>query len=321
MSITTEEWIARLRAEYLDEFIADGGAAVKVVVAPPGIRDTVPSVITGAAAEYLCVHVDAARTKVHMINHLFHAVARQIEWDALAERWLRLRLPDAGILVEPDHPLADMEAIARANGLPLPQLHGNINRLIANGILSDYRMGKEFRTAMAMLCQGAVNPQNVSPNDAEVVKQWLVGERCNLTALKRMQIYQRIGRHNARLLLASLAIWARDAGYRGLVLTLDLHAVVENAVDPLAPVRYSRSAVLDTYEVLRQCIDETDEMTHFLLIAVTGPGLLDPHNTRRNVDNYSALKLRIIDEVHDRRRDNPLNALVRLAEPAPGGAA
>ncbi len=321
MSITIEEWAERLQAEYLADFCADGGAAVKVVVALPTLRPLVPSAVSAAAAGYLCVHVDAAQTKVHLINQLFHAVAQQIDWEALAERWLRKRLPVSGILVEADQPLSAAEAIARVNGRPLPQLYGDISRLITHGILYDYRMSKEFRTAMAMLCHAAVNPQNVSPNDADVVKQWLVGERCNLTALKRLQIYQRIGRHNARLLLSSLAVWAREAGYRGLVLTLDLHAVVDNEVDPLAPVRYSRSAVLDTYEVLRQCIDETDEMTHCLLVAIAGPGLLDPHNVRRNIDNYSALKLRIIDDIHDRHRANPLNALVRLAAAAPGGAA
>ena len=197
-----------------------------------------------------------------------------------------------------------------------------MNRLITNGIFNDYRMGKEFRTAMTMLCMGAINPQNVSPSDAEVVKQWLLGERYNLAALKRLQIYQRIGRHNARLLLASLAIWARQVGYQGLLLTLDLHAVVENDPSVLTPVRYSRAALQDTYEMLRQCIDETDEMAHILLVAITGPGLLDPHNERRNVDNYPALKMRIIDDVRDRYRENPLNVMVRLtAETAEGGLA
>ncbi|HEY3377944.1 MAG TPA: BREX system ATP-binding domain-containing protein [Armatimonadota bacterium] len=322
MSITINEWVTRLRDEYLLEFIADGGAAVKIAVATPELRDAVAPAVRQAADGYLTAHVDAAQTKVHMVHQLFHAVARQVDWDGMAERWLRAALPACGILVEPEQPFSDMETIAHANGRSVQMLYGDINRLITNGILCDYRMGKEFRTAMAMLCLWRINPQNVSSNDAEMLKQWLIGERCNLSALKRMQIHQRIGRHNARLLLASLATWSRLVGYRGFVLTLDLTTVIENDVSLLTPVvRYSRAAVLDTYEVLRQCIDEVDEMTHFLLVAITGGGLLDPNNPRRNVDNYTALKLRIIDEVHDKHRANPLNVMVRLGEPAPEGAA
>ena len=319
MSITISEWVAHLRDEYLAEFVADGGAAVKVAVAPPELREAIAPAIRQEATGYLTAHVDAMQTKVHMVHHLFHAIARQVDWDALAERWLRTALPGCGILVEPDQPLSDIDAIARNNGRSVPLLYSDINRAITNGILCDYRMGKEFRTAMAMLCLWRINPQNVSANDAEVVKQWLHGERCNLTVLKRMQIYQRIGRHNARLLLASLATWVNMVGYRGLVLTLDLSSVIENDVAVLASVRYSRAALLDTYEVLRQCIDEIDEMMHFLLVAITGYGLLDPANPRRNIDNYSALKMRIIDEVHDKHRANPLNVMVRLAEPSPEG--
>ena len=321
MSITIAEWITRLRDEYLAEFLADGGSAVKVAVVPPELRPAVAPAIAAAANGYAIAHLDAAETKIHLIHHLFQAVSRQMDWDGMAECWLRSRLADGGILVEPEQPLSDMETIARINGRPLPQLHGDINRIITNSLLTDYRMSKEFRTAMAMLCLSCVNPRNVSPTDAEVVRQWLTGERVNLTALKRMQIYQRIGRQNARLLLSSLAAWTRLAGYRGLVLTIDLTAVVENEVSALASIRYSRGAVLDTYEVLRQCIDEIDEMTNFLLVAITGYGLLDPDNPRRNIDNYTALKMRIIDEVHDRRQANPLNVLVRLGEALPEGDA
>ena len=320
MSITLTEWVTHLHDEYLAEFLADGGAAVKIAVTTPELRDAVAPAVRQAAEGYLTAHIDAAQTKVHMIHQLFHAVAQQVDWEGMADRWLRAALPTCGILVEPDQSLSDMEAIARANGRSVPMLHGDINRLVNNGILCDYRMGKEFRTAMAMLCLWRVNPQNVSSNDAETVKQWLTGERCNLSVLKRMQIHQRIGRHNARLLLASLATWARMVGYRGFVLTVDLTAVIENDVSLVAPVRYSRAAVLDTFEVLRQCIDEIDEITHFLLVAITGYGLLDPGNPRRNVDNYTALKLRIIDEVHDKRRANPLNVMVRLGEAVPEGS-
>jgi len=165
-----------------------------------------------------------------------------------------------GIQVEEGQSLQDMDEIAAANGRLKPDLYGEINRMITNRILENYSLSREFRTAIAMLCWGRINPQNVTPTDAEIVKLWLLGEKCSLTALKRMQIYQRIARNNASLLLGSLALWLSEVGYAGLALLLDLNAVVADYAPGVNLVRYTRSTVLDTYEVLRQFIDDTDEL-------------------------------------------------------------
>ena len=314
MGVSLTEWVGLLRGEYLSEFIRSGGAAVKLaVIAPEKAGAALVAVAREAAAQgYLVARVDAAETRVHMIDRLFFAVARQVDWDAAADRYLRALLRQQGIRVEEGQSLQDMDAIAAANGRLKPDLYGEINRLITNGILENYALSREFRTAVAMLCWGRINPQNVSPTDAEIVKQWLLGEKCSLSALKRMQIYQRIARNNARLLLGSLALWLSEVGYAGLALLMDLNAVVADVAPGVNLVRYTRSTVLDTYEVLRQFIDDTDEMSHLIVVAVAGPGLLD--DPKRSVDNYTALKLRIVDEVRDRNRANPLNAMVRLDE-------
>jgi hypothetical protein len=304
--------VGLLRDEYLAEFVASGGAAVKLAVAPPDRAPETLDAVARAAESYgyVVAQVDAAQTRIHMIDRLFHAVARQIDWDAVTDRYLRVLLRDQGIQVEAGRALHETDAIADANGRLKPDLLAEINRLITNRLLEDYTLSREFRTAVAMLCWGQINPQNVSPSDAEIIKQWLVGEKCSLSALKRMQIFQRIARHNARLMLSSLARWLHQVGDAGLVLLLDLNAVVATSPSLDNGLRYTRNAVLDAYEVLRQFIDEIDEMTHVMIVGVAGPGLLD--DPRRSVDNYTALKLRIADEVRDRSRANPLNAMVRL---------
>src|ERR1022692_1664451 len=73
---------------------------------------------------------------------------------------------------------------------------------------------------------------------------------------------------------------------------------------------YSKAAVLDAYEVLRQFIDATDELRGVLFVAVMPPELMT--DEARGLPAYSALQLRVADEVRDRRRANPFAALVRL---------
>ena len=76
-----------------------------------------------AADGYLTAHVDAAQTKVHMIHHLFHAVAQQVDWDGMAERWLRTTLPACGILVEPEQPFSAWKPSPAPMGATVPQLY------------------------------------------------------------------------------------------------------------------------------------------------------------------------------------------------------
>ena len=73
---------------------------------------------------------------------------------------------------------------------------------------------------------------------------------------------------------------------------------------------YTKAALLDGYEMLRQLVDNTDELSHCCVLVVAAPEFTTDAN--RGVDAYQALKLRIHDEVRDRNRDNPFSSLVRV---------
>ncbi|MBI3948297.1 MAG: DUF2791 family P-loop domain-containing protein [Armatimonadetes bacterium] len=312
MGVALDEWVELVDREYLRDFVPAGGSAVKIAVADPEEVAAAMDAVAAAADErgYFVARVSAAETRIHMIDHVFHAVARGVEWERITDQYLRALLNANGILVGAEQPLRDLAGIAEANGRLRDDLYLEINRLIVNNVLRDYALCKEFRTAMAMLCRGCINPANVAPDEAAMIRQWLRGERCSLAALKRVQIYQRIGRHNARLLLASLTRWLRQVGYAGVALVINLSAVVTEYRVGEVPVRYTRNTLLDAYEVLRQFIDGIEETRHLLLAVVCTPGLVE--DPKRSVANYAALQLRIVNEVRDRDRANPLNTLVRL---------
>lgn len=312
MQVPLTEWIELLRREYAADFVPGGGAAVKIVVAPPQRAcEILDAVAEAAASQNLAIaRVDASQTRVHMIDQIFYAVARQTDWDALAVRWLRERFAAQGYAL-PETGLPTLDECAAARGQRPADILAEVQRWVTNGLLKDTRFSKEFRIAMAMLCLGQMNPQNVAPSDSATIKAWLRGEKYSASALKRVQIFGKIARHNARLLLSSLALWQRETGHGGLALLLDLNAVTQSVLPGEAPVRYSRGTALDVYEVLRQFIDDTDETQNFLLVATAGPGLLT--DAKRGVDNYTALKMRVVEDVHDRRLANPLNALVQIS--------
>jgi hypothetical protein len=222
MGVTLNKWVDILKDEYLKDFVPSGGSAVKIAVVPPCDAESTISRVREEAIScgFLVAEVDAANIRVDKIEKIFHEVAKHVDWDALTERWLRKKLLENGILIDDDQPLTDLEAIAERNYTDKTDLLGSIQRLIQNTIFIDRNLSKEFRTAMTALCRGNVNPQNVSPSHSDIIKQWFLGEKCSLTELKKLQIYQRIARHNARHLLNSLARWSRDVGIRVWLLLL-----------------------------------------------------------------------------------------------------
>ncbi len=71
-----------LRAEYLSDFVKSGGSAVKFAVADDG-AEVRALLRNGVLAEgYAVAPVDAGDVRAHMIDKIFHDVARQIDWDA-----------------------------------------------------------------------------------------------------------------------------------------------------------------------------------------------------------------------------------------------
>jgi hypothetical protein len=75
-------------------------------------------------------------------------------------------------------------------------------------------------------------------------------------------------------------------------------------------VHYTRAALLDLYELLRQFIDETEDMSYLSIIAVAGRQLTE--DAKVGYDIYDAFKMRAVNDVRDRVKDNPLNTLVTI---------
>jgi hypothetical protein len=315
ISLPANDWLAVLRKEYLQDFIRSGGAAVKFAVPlenmeHQGLLDTLRQMAEEDG--YLFVSVDAAIIRVHMIDRLFHAIARQVAWDDLAYAFLRSTLVAGHYRLPDDRKDFTLAQLAQLNGLNVPDMQAFINQMLRDRLFKNYAMTQEFRIAMLRLCRAQLVPNAVGAGMPEAIKEWLWGELRLIGALKSALIFQKIGRHNGRHMLCSLSHWLHVTGKAGLVVTLDISRFLE-ARRPNEPdgLYYSTPAVLDGYEVLRQFIDGTDELQFCLIVVMAPPSFLTEE--RRGLRAYDALRLRIWDEVRDRQRPNPLSSLIRLS--------
>lgn len=313
-SINVDEYLEFVEREYLTDFVGRGGAAVKLLCAGDDtVRARLASGLARSGDRFAYAAVDAATTRVHLIDQVFAAIGRQLDWAALAEAAVRSALDRAAFPVPDDHASIDLAAIARHHQVDAAELYRTVRRAIEQIVLRDTELSHDFRVAMLRLCQERLGRGDVSPTERETVVGWLRGEKLPAADLRRVGLHNKVNRYNARPLLLSLTRWLRITGRSGLVLHLDLDRLAVTRRPPVGlrdGYYYSKAATLDAYELVRQLIDATDECEG-LFLAVQLPHTLI-HDEARGLPAYTALQLRVVDEVRDRRRANPYAALVRI---------
>lgn len=310
--MNAEDYARFLGAEYLHGYVPAGGASVKLAVVGDDdvahrFRLALADAATEAGAHH--VHVAAEDTRVHLIDQLFLAVSAQVDWSGIGRAVLAAAYDAAGMPAEPGR-LTVADVAARYD-LDARELFRSVRRELERSVLDDPTLAREMRRAVLRLAQAEMSDADAAP--AQAVLGWLRGEKVPARELKEALIFGRVARHNARALLASLGRLLLRTSGAGLVVHLDMRRLAEARRPPLehrSGIYYSKAAVLDAYELLRQLIDATDELAGILVVAVV-PGELVT-DEMRGLPAYSALQLRVADEVRDRRRPNPFASLVRL---------
>ncbi len=304
--------------EYLATYVGHGGAAVKLLAVADERRAKELAVGLASIGDgFQHAAVDAATTRVHMVDQVFAAVARQLDWVALAGSVVRVAFDQCGFPPPPGtgQPGSDLSIATAASyhAVDGAELYRSVRRAVEQTVLKDAGLSHEFRVAMLRLCQERLGRGDVTVAERETVIGWLRGERVPAGELRKLSLHAKVARHNARSLLLSSTRWLRMAGKAGLVLRMDLTRLAVTRRPP-AGLRdgyyYSKAAALDAYEFLRQLIDGTDEFEG-LFVAVLLPSEL-VNDEGRGLPAYTALRMRVVDEVRDRTRVNPYSTLVRI---------
>lgn len=310
MPIALESWLAPVRQEYLDDFIPDGGSAVRFVVVDdatlPALRGGLTAAAADAGLSMICI--DTATTRLHMLHFAFFAIARALDWETLIQTRLETLVTDAGYSMPQPGQRISLASLAASNGVAPPLLRTTLQRHITRAVWEDRRLAQDFRKAMIALLDARLAEDKDSLRDA--VLDWLRGDLRSLKGVRDAQIGARIGRHNARAMLMSLCHWLRTCGHRGLVLLLDIRRLLRERREISEGVAYSPAAVMDCYEVLRQIIDDAEHFEGLFLVAMGDARLINDDAPKRALSQYTALKMRVWDDVRPHGQDNPLSPLV-----------
>ncbi len=314
-NMAAQDWLTILRQEYLKSFVREGGGVIKIGAFPDSqvLKDCQKS-LDGMAKEegYIFAKVDSRFTKVHMVERLFHKIAKQIDWDDLAYRFVMRLLEENGYQIPASRQEFSLRQIAALNERKEPMLRRDVQTWLEKSIESDNELCREFRMAMIRLCVAQLDAGDADRTLGVAVKEWLCGDLRLISGVKKALIYQKVARHNARNMLSSLTRWLRLTGIGGLVLSVDISRYFASPKEmPMdGSLRFTPSATMDLFELLRQFLDATDDIEGLLMVVLAPQDFLT--DTRRGVNRYEALKLRIWDDIRPRHRQNPLSSLVRI---------
>ena len=162
--------------------------------------------------------------------------------------------------------------------------------------LENPMMDNNFALACSMLAGSILGYPILEEQNQELLLGWLEGDRSiKLSQLRALEFYpSRITKYNARHMLRSLAELIRMGGYSGLFISVDnLEILISRS--SLEPVHYTKMKREDTYESIRQLIDDIDSMRNIMFVYAFDRDLIDNENA--GLKSYQALWMRIQNEI------------------------
>lgn len=313
MTIALDTWLPLIEREYLTTFIPEGGCATRFIVAEDEVIARLSDALRAAAlkAGLSVITIDTATTRLHMLHFAFFAVVKALDWNALVQHRLERLVVEAAYRWPEPGSQVNLAVLAEYNSIAPAPLHANLLRQITRSVWDDPLLAQDFRKAMMALLDARLtdDPDGLGTS----VHSWLQGDLSSLKSVKAAQIGARIGRHNARAMLTSLCHWLRGCGHPGLVMMLDLRRLLRDRREVADGIAYTPAAVMDCYEVIRQLIDDAEHLEGLFLAVLADPRLINDDVPKRALSQYTALKMRVWDDVRPQGQDNPLSPLVVIA--------
>lgn len=305
------------REKYLQEYILNGGSKIKFITGREGSGKThFLRLMTSLAREenYKTVQFSAKNVWMHDFKEIYVEVFRQCGIMECLESVSRHLIREMGF--DSNDIPAGMKFIdyLSQNGMGDALTKREIRSQLRLLFLDNPLMDNNFALACSMLTGSILGYPILEEQNQELLLAWLEGDRSiKLSQLRAMDFYpSRITKYNARHMLRSLAEIVRMSGFSGLFIAIDDMEILISR-SSLEPVHYTKTKREDTYESIRQLIDDIDSMRNIIFLYALDRELIDNENT--GIKSYQALWMRIQNEIVGERfnRFTDMADLDRLA--------
>ncbi len=287
------------KEKYLQEYIKDGGSKIKFVTGRRGSgKSHFLRLVTGIARRenYKTVHFSARDVWLHDCREMYVEIFRQCDimdcLEAASRRLIREMGFDSREIPEGMKFMDFLSQSGMGDALTKREIRAQLKQIFLDNPMLD----NNFALACSMLAGSILGYPLLEESNRELLLAWLEGDRnVKLSQLRALDFYpSRITKYNARHMLRSLAEVIHMGGYCGLLVTVDDMEVLVSR-SSLEPIHYTKMKREDTYESIRQLIDDIDSMQHILFVYAFGRELMDDENA--GLKSYQALWMRIQNEI------------------------
>lgn len=287
------------REKYLQEYVRNGGSKIKFVTGRQGSGKThFLRLMASIAREenYMTIQFSAKDIWMHDFKEIYVEIFTQCDILKCLEGVGRHLIQEMGFDYRdiPDG-MKFIDYLSQ-NGMGDALTKREIRTQLRQIFLDNSMMDNNFALACSMLTGSILGYPVLEEQNQELLLAWLEGDRSiKLSQLRALDFYpSRVTKYNARHMLRSLAEVVHMGGYAGLFITIDDMEILISR-SSLEAVHYTKMKREDTYESIRQLIDDIDSMKNIMFVYAFDRELIDNENA--GLKSYQALWMRIQNEI------------------------
>lgn len=299
MEVLTKFWTEK----YLEEYIREGGSKIKFVTGRPGSGKSY--LLEGLAESarqlnYQVVRFSAKDIWLHDFKEIYLEILRQSDIMAALEGCagkLEERMGYGSQSIPEGMTFMDyLSSQDLGDAITRREIRLQLKEMFLDNPLLD----NNFALACSLLTGGILGHPMLEKQNQELLLGWLCGDKSvKLSLLRGLGLSpSRITRYNARHMLRSLTEVLCQGGRSGLlVLVDDMETLLGRASG--SELHYTKMRREDTYESIRQLIDEIDSLRNIMFVFSFRRELFD--DDRAGIKSYQALWMRIQSEIISQR--------------------
>lgn len=284
---------------YLEDYIPSGGSKIKFVTGNAGSGKTHFSRLMRLEAEkrnFRTVTFSAKDIWLNDFKEIYLEIIRQCDLEGIlqgcAEKMIRDMGYDPGEIREGQNFLDMLSERGEGDALTRNEIRGQLRTWFTRNPLLD----NTFAACCSLLTGGILGHPVLEKANRELILAYMRGDKTVKAAqLKAIGLVASpITKVNARHLLRSLCEVIRLSASSGLMVIIDDMEMLLNR-NTADPIRYTKLRREDTYESIRQLIDDIDSMRYVMFMLCFDRELMDDESL--GMKSYQALWFRIQNEV------------------------
>lgn len=284
---------------YLKDYINHGGSKIKFITGREGSgKSYALNQFSKYADElgYITVHFSAKDICLYDFKDIYLEILKQSDIEERLKECgdqLIIKMGYDPKEIPSDRTFVDWLA-SRGEGdvLTKREIRDSLRRMFLRNPLLDYN----FAGVCSIMTSGYLGHPGLDEATRELLMSWLMAEKTVSTAsLRALGLApNKINKRNARHMLRSLAEVIHQSGHAGLLITIDDLDVMQGK-NGLEEIHYTKIRRDDTYESIRQLIDDIDSMHYIMFVFGFDHVLIN--NEKEGLKSYQALWMRIQNEV------------------------